>query len=130
VYLNLLSELQRFCRVSDADTLDGELAIDLLWPSAKSDEEIISRIGDVIQSVENDARGFECEYQLTVWAASPVRTAFQEAALRASKLQSLVQEHQASHSCAPIRLSSSGQVWSFRKAARPAVTIVIRRIRS
>jgi len=129
VFLNFLSELQRFCRVSAVDNFDGELAIDLLWSSAKSDEEIVSRVCDVIRSVEYPAEGFQCEYQLTVWAASPVRSAFVDAAQQASKIQFLVQEHQSSRWPAPLRLSSSGQIWSSREAIRPAVTIVIRRIR-
>jgi hypothetical protein len=90
-FLNLLGELQRFCRVSAVDTFNGELGIDLLWPIEKSDEEIISRICDVIHSLEGQSDGSECEYQLTVWASSPVRSAFLDAALRAAKFQSQVQ---------------------------------------
>ncbi len=127
-YLHLLSELQRFCQVSTVDVFDGELAIDLLWPSQKSDGEIADGICDMIQSLETHSNGFELEYQLTVWAASPVRSAFLDAALQSAKLQSLVENQQASHRLAPLRLSSSGQVWNSGKAIRPAVTLVIRRI--
>jgi hypothetical protein len=127
-YLNLLSELQRFCQVSSVDVFDGETAIDLLWPSTRTDQEIGDRICDVIESVESQSTGFKCEYQLTVWAASPVRSAFLDAALRAVTIESQVQNQRSRLSPVPIRLSSSGQVWNNRKTIRPAVTVVIRRL--
>lgn len=129
VFSHLMTELQRYCNISPAEELGGQLALDLHSQIPQSEDFVRNAIGKILKTCrkDNDSIGLSpAEFEVIVWASTPATEALAAAAQEAFQLEQSLERSLKAQSDAAITLSSSGRIWTRPESPRPLATVVVR----
>lgn len=124
---NLLSEISRYCPVSNAIDIDGEIAIDLFSADLSTDEQVVPFAVQAIQETRQNASFGDWEFEIICWATTPAASSLRGAVLKAAQIQTAVSQKCASENAAVSQMTSSGRIWTSSSEVRPMATLLIRR---
>ena len=129
VFVHLMTELQRYCKVSPAMELGGQLALDLHSQIPQSEDLVRNAIEKTLKTCckTNDSSGqLPAEFELIIWASTPATDALAVASQEAFALEQSLGKSLKAQSGDGIRISSSGRIWTRPESPRPLVTVVVR----
>lgn len=126
-FTHLLSELGRFCKVSDPQHFENEVAFDFVSQAEKTDTEIQQFIAEIICTAKTQSTLQNWEFELICWAKTPEVTSLTSAVLSAEVIRSEVMQSESVSRITGLRVISSGRVWRSTTMLRPLVTVVVRR---
>jgi hypothetical protein len=124
---NLLSEISRYCPVSNATDIDGEIAIDLFSADLSTDEQVVPFAVQAIQQTRKNASFGDWEFEIVCWATTPAASSLRDAVLKAAQIQTAVDQKCVSENAAVSQMTSSGRIWTSPSEVRPMATLLIRR---
>ncbi len=129
VFSHLMTELERFCNISQSVEFGGQLALDLQSQSQLSDSDVRYAIQRILKTcLEAKVLTHEqpAELEIVVWASTPDSDALAHATDKAFDLEQSLEKSLKANSSGPILLSSSGRIWTRSTSPRPLTTIFIR----
>lgn len=129
VFSHLMTELQRYCKISPAEELGGQLALDLHSQIPQSENFVRNAIGKILKTCWKDDDSTDqspAEFEVIVWASTPATEALAVAAQEAFQLEQTLERSLKAQSDATIALSSSGRIWTRPQSPRPLATVVVR----
>lgn len=129
VFSHLMTELERFCNISRSVEFDGQLALDLHSHSLQSDSAVRDAIERTLKACRK-AKGLlheqPAEFEIVIWASTPATDALAKATEKSFDLEQSLQKSPKVKSSEPLRVSSSGRIWTRPHSPRPVATIFIR----
>lgn len=129
VFSHLMTELERFCRISQSVEFGGQIALDLHSQTPPSDNSIqhaIERTLKTCRKPDGLHHDRPMEFEIVIWASTPASDALGNATQRAFDLEKSLQKFAAGDLSVPILLSSSGRIWTRPNSPRPVATLYIR----
>ena len=129
VFLHLMTELQRYCHVSRAQNLGGQLALDLHSQIPQSQDSVRNAVERILKTCRNDTRSAgqsPAEFEVIVWASTPATDALAAASQEAFAFEQSLQKSLKAQSTAEIVIRSSGRIWTRPNSPRPLTTVIVR----
>jgi hypothetical protein len=127
-YGYLLRELKRFSEISDSMEFSGEVRIDLLTISGRSDRQLAKLIHTSLLLIEEGRGPGRYEVDVILWSPSPRRSDVAGTALRAAQIQRRVNDSLRETPQSRISLRSSARLWNDRDHVRPEATLAVKRL--
>jgi hypothetical protein len=129
VFLHLMTELQRYCQVSPAQDLGGQLALDLHSQIPQSRDSVRNAVERILKTCRNDtssAGQSPAEFEVIFWASTPATDALAAASQEAFAFEQSLEKSLKAQSSAEIAIRSSGRIWTRPNSPRPLATVVVR----
>ena len=129
VFSNLMTELQRYCKVSPSVELGGQLALDLHSQVPQSENLVRNAIEKILKTCRKknvSAGSSPTEFEVIVWASTPATEAMAAASEDAFALEQSLGKSLKAQSDDAITVSSSGRIWTRPQSPRPFATVVVR----
>ncbi len=129
VFLHLMTELQRYCQVSPAEELGGQLALDLHSQISQSEDSIRSTIERILKTCRKSTASIlqsPAEFEIIVWASTPATESLAAASEEAFTIEQSLESSFKAQSAPAIVIGSSGRIWTRPQSPRPLATVVVR----
>lgn len=129
VFAHLMTELQRYCNVSLAEELGGQLALDLHSQIPQTEDSIraaIERILKMCRKANDTVHRSPAEFEVIVWASTPATDAVAAASKDAFIIEQYLGRSLGNQPIPAIKISSSGRIWTHPETPRPLATVIVR----
>jgi hypothetical protein len=129
VFSHLMTELQRYCKVSPAEELGGQLALDLHSQIPQSEGSVrvaIEKVLRICRKANDTLHRSPAEFEVIVWASTPATDAMATASEDAFTLEQTLERSFKAQSVPAVTISSSGRIWTHPESPRPLATVIVR----
>jgi hypothetical protein len=129
MFSHLITELQRYCRVSPSVELGGQLALDLHSQIPQSEDFVRNSIARILKTCckANVTVGQSpAEFEVVVWASTPATDALVAASQEAFAVEQSLAKSWKVQTEGVISVSSSGRIWTRPNSPRPLATVIVR----
>lgn len=124
-----LKQMQEDNSVVPQDSIQGEVAFDLLKPLPRDEDIFVEELREQMVALSPALRRPGYEMQIQVWATTPAPSAWMRAVTQAEELQRRIPEFLQLSGKDRLKIKASASPWHTADLQRPSVSLLVRKTR-